>query len=1062
MFQHKKNSINKPKVAGLVAAALGLILTSASAFSATPLTHPNSYSSSAQKAVGPLDPTEALAPGTSEAQLNHRVSVYLAGTAELTFRDITPTFVADDVRHLQQTYQGVDLDKAVIAVRLDPEGNITRVYGTAYEGLGLDLASQTQASAGLALRPTTFDARHIAANYLQTLEADGNWHISQWGQTSVIGIIDGQARQVVRLLFYAEHLSAGKFTRPLLLLDAFSGEILNIEETLQLGMQAGSGPGGNLMTGIYRYNWLDNAIDALSAGTFLVTRSDTECVMQIEPVAGSWQNNVMVINGKNTSAAYRYPCSDEEGLHEEDLSSQTGAYSPLNDASYSAQVAFNLYENFAITQAKGPLNEIGRPLIVKARYGFVDNAFWNGEFIALGDGARYFYPEVSADTLGHELAHAFLAQYTQTSQTGGLSMGVSESFADIAGEATEYAIRQKAGAENDWKHGGETFKPTLEDAARYFERPSTDGRSIDTPKDWNSEIRGHHLAGPFNKAFFHLVTDNKSRGWTPLIGFDLWLTAATNCWVPRIDYVAAAQCIVDSVASFRQNNTTLPSDWSAEQIRYAVMRAFAQVDIMTQTETGLVALFDYEHVFDTIRLTNVTSVPGNTAPEYEWDINDDGSVETRTQDRTHQIDLVGYDKTSSVVVKLSATDNQQQDEYSREIHFSPSYCKPSGFYGSPDYISQVSLNGSPFPATELTPGGYADYTALLPVSLSLTEENTFSFTPNDDSNTRRWVIFVDLNGDHDFDDDGETIVDVSRKGALTVPAILNGPGLENLGQTTRMRVLMEWLGTTQACHLDIWGEAEDYRVTLVDNLESVPSPVVGYSYVMPETGYTVAFNNSSTEVPNGATWSWQVKGINEPNYTEFATTHSATYDFETAGVFQVRLILTTALGEYPTEQSITLTGPDDYCLAGRETTGVYIENVGIHHRAVWSVLDNSTDGDGGYSLYGSDLIKKAIPRGELFYMNVNVVGQTSEDKNIGIWLDIDQNKIFDEEERIAITTNNRNPSTTWVQHTIPTDAMIGLTRLRVIVTSGSGPDACGLISAEEGTGEVEDYTVEIE
>ena len=1010
-----------------------------------------------------------------EITLHQEVRHILGVDSNVQFRNITPSYTSPDIVHLQQVFAGVDVSAAILAVRLSDDGKVSQVYGEVLDGVGQALkrqANRRERSAAKAISPANklawvADAQWLANHVLLPQTDQGQWTISQLVQSPAFVSIAGQVRRVERVEFYAENISQQRFVRPALDVDPDSHIILQQLNRLNYSVQAGSGPGGNLMTGPQQYPWVGQAIDALSAGTFLVTRSGTDCTLGVAPEDGSWQNNVQVLNGTDASAAYRYPCN-EKGLHEEDLSIPTGAYSPLNDASYSAQVAFNLYANFAITRAKGPLNEIGRPLIVKARYGYVDNAFWNGEFIALGDGARYFYPKVAPDTLGHELAHAVLEHYSLLSQGGGTSMGIAESFADIAGEATEYAIAQQSFQQNDWRYAAATFKPTLADAARYFEQPSLDGKSIDTPKDRHYQVTGHHLAGPFNRAFFHLVTDNAARGWTPLIGFDLWLTAAANCWVPIMQYESAAQCIVDSAATFRAHNSALPSDWNAEAIRYAVIRAFARVDIMTTSDTELVALFDYKRVFDGLLLRNTSSVGTSTSPVYDWDLGDDGSIDQVTQRLVDTVDILPAAGADRLVVRLRAQAPNQQDDYLREIDLAPDYCIPSGSGDGADYIRQVSLNGTAMAVSETEPGGYADYTAEPPLTLNLAGENSIILTPNDDLYFRRWMVFADLNGDHDFSDPGETLLETRSQGAITGAIDLTGGSPANKGQTTRLRVLMDWASASRPCGRASMGEYEDYRVTLVTQPDPMPEPMVAFSYGVVADSTVVQFENRSESVPAGATWSWQYRRLDQARYTEFAATHGARFDFGQAGDYSVQLILTTPLGsEYPVQERISLTadGPadHDYCAAGSVVDGLYIRKVGIHHKGLWNILINSSavGAEQGYTLYGSELLKQALPRGETIWISVTAVGSATSSKKIGAWLDLNQNHRFDRDENIYLTGGN-NPATTWIEVALPVDAPTGPTRLRLIVKSDAVPDACELISLDQGSGEVEDYIVIIE
>jgi len=890
----------------------------------------------------------------SSIGLSGKVATFLAIDSELFFRDVTPEHVSADIRHLQQTVSGQDIYQAIIAVRLDQQGNVVSLYGTVVEDEQKDDFNSTAANKSTTQvsrsQPSKPDLKRITRAYLDTIEANGEWQILQWSPQSVIVRHSGEWRRVEQITLYAENKTQNAFVRPQLLVDTESGEILKSEEQLNFAMQAGSGSGGNVMAGKRDYVYQINAHDALSAGTFIVDRTGTDCTMQIQPADASWQNNVIVMSGESASTAYQYPCSDDTGLHNQDVSGTTGAYSPINDASFHAQVAFNLYERFSITQAKGPLNEVGQPLVVKARYGASDNASWNGEFIALGDGAKDFYPKVSADTLGHELGHAFLEHYSKIVQNAGISMGIAESFSDIAGEATEYAIAEKTQQENDWKYAAETFKPTFADAARYFENPSDDGNSISTPKQRNYEIKGHHLAGPFNKAFYHLINDNKVGGWNPIIGFDLWITAAANCWVPGMLYEPAAQCIVDSVDSFRTNNNELPNDWSAERIRYAVVRAFAKVDIMTYTDQSLISLFNYERVFDDIRLVNESSVAYAISPTYAWDIDNNGTVDRNTQAKEDDVIFLVESNATTVEVKLTTTENgNDADSYIREIEIAHLYCQPSGSSNVGDYIKQVGLNGETYTASGAESGGYADYSDQAPLSLVLNAENEFDLTQNDDAYSRQWVVFVDFNGDHDFTDAGEKIFEKKSKGSLTETVMLNQLTTDNLGKTTRMRIIMDWASMERPCAHASSGEYEDYSVLLT----KTPDPVSAFNYAPVAGSYQVNFTNQSEHIPVNATWVWSYRAGNDSDFIEFSTTQDAVFDFKKPGSYSVELKLTTGEGvEIRSGQTLNLDAVDpvlsfSYDIKSKSPKVNFINNTSMFlddATWVWHYGDGKTQG----------------------------------------------------------------------------------------------------------------------
>ncbi|KAL8582084.1 hypothetical protein ACOMHN_004004 [Nucella lapillus] len=127
-----------------------------------------------------------------------------------------------------------------------------------------------------------------------------------------------------------------------------------------------------------------------------------------------------------------------------------------------------------------------------------ENAFWNGRDMTFGDGCTY--PLVSQDVMAHELGHDITDRFSDlyySAQSG----GINEAFSDMSGEIAELFSR---GA-NDWLVGQYIFKRSG-GALRYFNRPSRDGRSIDSANDYTDGMDVHFSSGVFNKAFHQLVT----------------------------------------------------------------------------------------------------------------------------------------------------------------------------------------------------------------------------------------------------------------------------------------------------------------------------------------------------------------------------------------------------------------------------------------------------------------------------------------------------------------------------------------------------------------------------
>lgn len=109
-----------------------------------------------------------------------------------------------------------------------------------------------------------------------------------------------------------------------------------------------------------------------------------------------------------------------------------------------------------------------------------NNAFWNGEQMAYGDGDGVIFKPLtgSLSVIGHELSHGvvqFSGGLVYQDQSGALN----ESFADVFGAlSVQYKLGQSA-AEADWLIGGEILGPDIQgEALRSMKAP---GLAYDDP-----------------------------------------------------------------------------------------------------------------------------------------------------------------------------------------------------------------------------------------------------------------------------------------------------------------------------------------------------------------------------------------------------------------------------------------------------------------------------------------------------------------------------------------------------------------------------------------------------
>jgi Zn-dependent metalloprotease len=307
-------------------------------------------------------------------------------------------------------------------------------------------------------------------------------------------------------------------SRPLIFMDANSGEILKQMESLTSVVEAASGPGGNRKSGKYFYG--------KDYGHLLV---NDKCEMD--------SPNVATYNMYGTVWAetlYKFNCPTNT------YKAVNGAYSPLNDAHYFGNVVYQMYNDwFNVAPLKFKLK-------MRVHYGYrYENAFWDGRQMTFGDGGNMFYPLVSQDVVGHEVSHGFTEQNSGLIYEG-MSGGINESFSDMAGEATEYYLNKDkpVNLRNDWLVGESIMKGPKGRALRYFADPTQDGHSIGHAKDYYPGMGVHSSSGVFNKAFYLL--SNKPN-WDLKKSFSAFVLANQTYWTPNVTFDQAA-CGVNNAA----------------------------------------------------------------------------------------------------------------------------------------------------------------------------------------------------------------------------------------------------------------------------------------------------------------------------------------------------------------------------------------------------------------------------------------------------------------------------------------------------------------------------------
>lgn len=242
-------------------------------------------------------------------------------------------------------------------------------------------------------------------------------------------------------------------------IDAHSGKLL---ESMSLnchvdGPRTGSGTDLNGVSRTVNSYQVGSTFYMIDASRSMFSLSNSS--MPDDPSGAIW-----TINANNT-----YATSFNQ------LVSGTSNFSNASSVSahYNAGYAYEYYKN---TFNRNSINGTGGTIISVINVsdengqGF-DNAFWNGSFMAYGNGKSIFKPLAgSLDVAGHEMTHGVVeksANLEYKNQSG----AINESMADIFGCMMD---------RSDWKMGEDVMKPGVSStgALRDLQDPHNGGNSL--------------------------------------------------------------------------------------------------------------------------------------------------------------------------------------------------------------------------------------------------------------------------------------------------------------------------------------------------------------------------------------------------------------------------------------------------------------------------------------------------------------------------------------------------------------------------------------------------------
>lgn len=349
---------------------------------------------------------------------------------------------------------------------------------------------------------------------------------------------------------------------------------------------------------------------------------------------------------------------------------------------------------------------------------------------------------------------------------------------------------------------------------------------------------------------------------------------------------------------------------------------------------------------------------------------------------------------------------------------------------------------------------------------------------SDGSYTNYFRVYIDWNQNNVFTDAGESYDIGTIVGSTGVDAIvLNGNiavPLTALGGSARMRVMKRFNAySTNACQTGGgYGQVEDYTLAVTAGENCTGTPTVGAATASVATVCaSVPFTlNASITPAAGLSYQWQSSidaGVTWINLGSAQT--SSLYNVASQSVpTSYRLIVTCTASSLSGTSTTIAVGQNAanqcYCINAIDfdcTDGDLMTNVTFGSINNTTACGNTTT---GYTNYTATIAPAPVVAGATVPISVTV-GNGFSSESVGVWIDYNQNGVFEATEYTYVGTGSGSVLTGNI--IIPATALDGITRMRVVVaasiaTSFSTAFSCGPILAENNFGEMEDYAVDID
>lgn len=458
---------------------------------------------------------------------------------------------------------------------------------------------------------------------------------------------------------------------------------------------------------------------------------------------------------------------------------------------------------------------------------------------------------------------------------------------------------------------------------------------------------------------------------------------------------------------------------------------------------------------------------------YQWIASSDGITWQDVAGANQSVLTATLSTDSAFACVITCSGSSDTTAFAQVVmkNFLACYCVAGiggGCVTQPSAIDSVAIATTPFAVgpTGCAPGFYTQYPDTGSATVSLTQGQLYSMSIRYTGNCRS-SLWIDYNQNGVYETSEWTQLNTTSVAGTLQNATFQVPITALTGQTgmrIRSRVTAGVNDSLSACTAFGTGETEDFIITIVNALNCVSPPNAGTSVATQDTvcsGEAVSFSLAGSSSGIGITYQW-IASADGTNWSDLAGATNPILSIQAFGDSAYACVVTCS-GVSDTSSAVSVVvKPFFLCYCTQGIGG----DCNANPTAIDSVaIDQSTlvNGPSGCSptFYASYPVSLPFT-GDLIQGGTHtLITRYTGTSRAAVWIDYDQSGTFDADEWTEITTGTPGATDVFTPLQVPVGALTGPTGMRIRSRAVAGTTNSNEACATFGSGETEDYVVNI-